>query len=233
MNVLLTGGGGFLGHNIANTLVAAGHKVNPVSRRHGVDFARMQKTGDWLPYLEETDPVINCVGIINETGSQRFDALHSLAPIALFHACDQAGVRRVLQISALGTDETAFSAYHLSKRVADDFLRTLDLDWLVLRPSLIYGKGGKSADLFMRLSASPIIPIVGDGHQQVQPIHVSDVAAIVLQGLASTKTRQTIDIAGSENSHSLTGCSGCGGHKVCLVHVWFTFHFHWQWRGHG
>ncbi len=198
MNVLLTGASGFLGRNIASALVAAGYKIKSISRRHGVDFAHMQNAHDWLPHLDGIDAVINCVGIIGEIGSQRFDVLHSLAPIALFRACEQVGIRRVLQISALGADETAFSAYHLSKRVADDFLRTLDLDWFVLRPSLIYGRGGKSADFFMRLSALPIIPIIGNGRQEIQPIHITDVAAAVLQGLASTNTRQTIDIVGSE-----------------------------------
>lgn len=153
---------------------------------------------DWLPHLDGIDAVINSVGIIGETGAQRFAALHSTAPTALFRACAHAGVRRVLQISALGADETAFSAYHLSKRAADDCLRSLDLDWFVLRPSLVYGRGGRSAALFMRLAALPLIPVFGDGQQNLQPVHISDVVASVLHSLTSTKTRQTLDIVGSE-----------------------------------
>lgn len=198
MNILLTGASGFIGRNIAAALVAAGHHVRPVSRSHGIDFCRMQNPADWLPHLDGIAGVINCVGIIGESGYQRFDSLHALAPAALFRACNQAGVRRVMQISALGADETAFSAYHLSKRAADDVLRSLDLDWFVLRPSLIYGRGGKSADLFMRLAALPLIPVIGDGQQKLQPVHISDVVATIMQCLASTKTRQTLDIVGTE-----------------------------------
>ena len=198
MNILLTGASGFIGHNIATALVAAGNKVKPVSRSHGIDFSCMRTPADWLPHLDGIDAVINSVGIIGESGSQRFAPLHTLAPAALFRACHRAGVRRVLQISALGADETAFSAYHLSKRAADDTLRSLDLDWFVLRPSLIYGRGGKSADLFMRLSALPLIPVIGDGQQELQPIHISDVVATVLQSLISTNSRQTLDIVGNE-----------------------------------
>lgn len=198
MNVLLTGGSGFLGRNIAVALAASGHKITSVSRSHGVDFARMQAPQDWLPHLEGVDAVINCVGIIGESGSQRFAPLHTLAPAALFRACRQAGVRRVIQISALGADASAFSSYHLSKRAADDVLRSLELDWFVLRPSLIYGRGGKSAGLFMRLAAMPLIPVIGDGQQKLQPIHISDVVATVMQCLASTTPRQTLDIVGSE-----------------------------------
>jgi uncharacterized protein YbjT (DUF2867 family) len=197
MNILLTGASGFIGRNIAAALTAVGHQVKPVSRMHGVDFCRMQSQADWLPHLEGIDAVINSVGIIGEIGSQRFESLHTLAPAALFRACDHAGVQRVLQISALGADEMAFSAYHLSKRAADDYLRRLDLDWFVLRPSLIYGRGGTSADLFMRLATWPLIPVIGDGQQELQPVHISDVVATVMQSLTSADTRQTLDIVGN------------------------------------
>ncbi|OOZ38951.1 epimerase [Solemya pervernicosa gill symbiont] len=198
MNVLLTGASGFVGRNIATVLTAKGHRVIPVSRLEGVDFAQMLEAEKWLPYLEGVDAVINSVGIIGESGSQNFAALHTHAPIALFEACSQAGVRRVVQISALGADETAFSAFHLSKRAADDYLCGLDLEWFVLRPSLIYGRGGKSAELFMRLAALPLIPVIGDGEQTLQPLHISDVVTTVLQALTSTKTGMSLDIVGAE-----------------------------------
>jgi uncharacterized protein YbjT (DUF2867 family) len=104
----------------------------------------------------------------------------------------------VLQISALGADQTAFSAYHLSKRAADDYLCGLDLDWFVLRPSLIYGRGGKSAALFMRLASLPMIPVIGDGRQELQPVHISDVVATVLKCLTCSEPRKVLDIVGDE-----------------------------------
>lgn len=198
MKILLAGASGFIGRNIASALLARGHQVISVSRRHGVDFGRMQETADWLPYLTGVDAVINCVGIIGETRGQSFTGLHTVAPQALFDACAQCGVRRVVQISALGADETAFSAYHLSKRAADDYLRRLDLDWFVLRPSLIYGRGGKSAELFMRLASLPLLPVIGDGQQKLQPVFVGDVVEAVLLCLASAETKLTLDLVGSE-----------------------------------
>ncbi|MDD4911048.1 MAG: complex I NDUFA9 subunit family protein [Sideroxydans sp.] len=198
MNILLIGATGFIGRNIASALAATGHQVTPMSRQNGIDFSSMTTPSHWLPHLKGIDAVINCVGIIGETASQRFETLHTLAPSALFRACREAGVRRVLQISALGADKTAFSAYHLSKRAADDYLRSLDLDWFVLRPSLIYGKGGKSAELFIRLARLPLLTVVGDGSQKLQPVHISDVVATVLQCLTSREVKRTLDILGTE-----------------------------------
>lgn len=198
MNILITGVSGFIGRTLATALSAAGHQIKPVCRSEGVDFKQMLSVEHWLPRLKDVDAVINCVGIIGERGTQRFAVLHTQAPSALFHACAQAGIRRVLQISALGADETAFSAYHLSKRSADDCLRSLDLDWFVLRPSLIYGPGGKSAELFMRLATLPWIPVIGDGQQALQPVHISDVVLTVMKSLTSPVAKQTLDIVGPD-----------------------------------
>lgn len=198
MNVLLTGASGFIGRNIAHALAAAGHRIKPVSRQHGLDFCRMLTPQDWLPHLEGIDAVINAAGILGESGTQRFAPLHTQAPTALFQACAMVGVRRVLQVSALGAHESAFCAFHLSKRAADDALRSLGLDWFVLRPSLVYGRGGTSAAWFMRLAAMPMIPVLGDGQQKLQPIHISDVVATLVQCLSAKITKQTLDLVGSQ-----------------------------------
>ena len=214
MNILLTGASGFLGRNIAARLRTAGHQVRPVCRSQGVDFAHMLEPADWLPLLAGVDAVINCVGIIGETAMQRFHALHTAAPQALFRACVSAGGRRAVQGSALGADAQAFSAYHRSKLAADDCLRSLALDWFVLRPALIYGHGGTSAQLFMALARLPLLPVIGSGEQAVQPVHIRDVVDGVLACLVTTQTRQTLDIVGAETLtfkqwlHSLRAAQG-------------------------
>jgi uncharacterized protein YbjT (DUF2867 family) len=196
MRVLLTGASGFVGGNLAMALKTHGHEVRPVSRRDGFDMSRLLKPKDWLPLLEGIDAAVNAAGIIGETRSQRFDLLHTRAPVALFQACSQVGVRRVVQVSALGADQTAFSAYHLSKRAADAALLQLDVDGTVLRPSLIYGRGGTSATLFMRLAALPLIPVLQAGQQQLQPVHISDVVATILHALTGSALRHALDVVG-------------------------------------
>jgi uncharacterized protein YbjT (DUF2867 family) len=198
MNILLTGTTGFLGHNIANALRALGHDVRAASRANGINFQTMTDAQDWLPHLQGVDAVINAVGIIGEVRQQRFATVHTAAPSALFQAAAQRGIRRVIQISALGADASAFSAYHHSKRAADDVLRGLDLDWFVLRPSLVYGKGGDSTRMFLKMASLPVLSVVGAGQQEVQPVHVRDVVATVVQALQAPTTKLTLDLAGPQ-----------------------------------
>ena len=196
MKILLTGATGFIGRNLGQVLTTAGHQVIPASRRNGFDFARLLAWTDWAPHLDGVDAVVNAVGIIGQSHGQRFETVHSRAPAALFRACAETGVRRVLQISALGAAVDASTGYYRSKAIADEALRGLDLDWFVLRPSLVYGRGGQSTALFMRLASLPLIPVVGDGRQRVQPIHVGDVAAVVSRALSASQSRQTLDLVG-------------------------------------
>lgn len=198
MKILLTGAGGFIGKHIAEALTSAGHEVIAATRDRGIDFNGMRMASNWLAHLQGIDAVINSVGIIAETRGQTFAALHYHAPVALFHACTQAGVKRVIQISALGADEHAFTPYQLSKKAADDVLRSLPLEWFVLRPSLVYGPGGKSTALFQRLAALPVIPLVGGGTQQIQPVHVDDLVAAVMACLNSSHAQRTINVVGPQ-----------------------------------
>lgn len=191
--ILLTGGSGFIGSRVASALVDAGHRVVCTIRRPqsmaeqrlpgrtiAMDFERPPQPADWLPHLAGVEVVVNAVGILRESASQHFEPLHAATPRTLFAACVVAGVRRVVQISALGADAQARSRYHLSKKAADDFLLGLPLSAVVVQPSLIYGPGGASASLFNRLASLPLIPLPGQGEQGVQPVHIDDaVAAIV------------------------------------------------------
>lgn len=190
MRVLLTGATGFIGRRLARALAAAGHEVVAVARRDDAqvpgalhvlrgDFSTDVRPENWQPRLAGIDVVVNAVGILREQRGQRFATLHEAGPIALFQACAAAGVRRVVQISALGADDEATTRYHLSKKAADDALLALPLDAAVVQPSLVYGPGGSSARLFDLLAGLPQLVLPGDGRQAVQPIHVDDLVRAI------------------------------------------------------
>lgn len=210
MRILITGASGFIGSHLTQALLDKGHDVL-VCVRHPeralarwphitairADFITDHAEADWIPRLENVDVVINAVGIIRESGGQTFDVLHTRAPIALFQACESVGVKRVIQVSALGADDSAFSHYHISKRAADSFLRASSLDWAVLMPSIVYGSGAKSMSLFKAVSALPLVPLIDAGDQEIQPIHISDmVKAVVALVDSSSPLRTDIEMVG-------------------------------------
>lgn len=193
VKILVCGASGFIGGPLAAVLAARGHEVLHGLRRapepddpHAGSVVLMDYTRDhdpeiWRSRLEGVDVVINAVGILRESAALSFGALHVRAPLALFEACGQAGVKRVIQISALGADEGAQSRYHRSKKQADDYLATLPLDWAIVQPSLVYGDEGMSAKLFTTLAALPLIPVPGRGEQLVQPVHLDDLVEAIVR----------------------------------------------------
>lgn len=152
----------------------------------------------WLPRLADIDVVINAVGILAEEKGMSFDAIHRDAPIALFDACERAGVKHVIQISALGGNSgNAPTPYMRSKREADAHLMASGLSWSVLRPSLVVGLDGASSRFFRTLASLPLIGLPGKGQQRLQPVHVADVCAAVLRLLEpNAPARQVIDVVG-------------------------------------
>ncbi len=190
MVVFLTGASGFIGQHLQRALQGAGHKVIAASHRRdaggdadavvAVDFTRDFDPTVWRLRLDGVDAVINTVGLFKQHGKATFDAVHARAPRALFAAAADAGVRRVIQLSALGADDDAATPYHLSKRRADDFLLSMPLSAAVVQPSLVYGVGGASARIFNALASLPLIPLPASGMQGIQPIHIDDLVAAIV-----------------------------------------------------
>ena len=196
MKILLTGATGFIGGHIYKALKVNGFSVVSVSRRQGFDANRMLQVESWLPLLNGIDCVINAMGIIRETGRQSFSRIHTEAAIALFDACTQLSVKRVIQISALGADQDAFTPFLISKKLADDYLRECDCDWFILRPSLVYGDGGASSAMLRKLASLPVIPVVDEGEQMLQPVAINDLVETVFQCLYASEVRKTLDVVG-------------------------------------
>ncbi|MGZ4970654.1 MAG: SDR family oxidoreductase [Methylobacter sp.] len=210
MNILLTGATGFIGQHLLRGLLAENHQVIVCCRRPepllrqfpalktlALDFEAATDINDWLPHLRHIDVVINAVGIIKETRLSSFDKLHHLAPCALFNACARMQVKKVVQISALGAELNAPTEYFTSKAKADALLQSLSLDWVIFKPSIVFGTGAKSMSLLTALAALPITPIIDDGKQAIQPVAIADLQQAVLLALKpETPARQIINAVG-------------------------------------
>lgn len=190
LHVLVAGASGTLGRRLCVALRARGYRVSGLARRVTPELiqagiepveadVRDWSAAQWQPVLHDVDVVINAIGIFQEADGQRFDALHERLPRALFSAAAKRGVRLAVQISALGADEHAETAYHLSKRHTDDWLLSQPLAAVVVQPSLVFAPDGPSARLFLRLAALPIWALPAGGQQPLQPIHVDDAAQAI------------------------------------------------------
>ncbi|GJI96543.1 nucleoside-diphosphate sugar epimerase [Duganella caerulea] len=189
MRALVLGATGLVGGHALRALRAAGCTTVGASRRRPqdehpddwieIDFARMISEDDWLPLLAGVDAVVNCVGILREEQAGDFDLLHHAAPVALFGACERLGLRRVVQLSALGSRADAVTAYWRSKGAADADLLARTLCATIVRPSLVYGEEGASSVLFRALATLPVLMLPMAHKAKVQPIHINDLAALI------------------------------------------------------
>src|SRR5688572_11047012 len=109
------------GHEI----VGAARRLDTVARRVPVDEWRqfdlrdMLSPGDWRPHLEGTDAVVNCAGALQASLRDSPARVHRDAPAALWIACEQAGVRRIVQLSTIGVDRGGLTDFSRTKREGD------------------------------------------------------------------------------------------------------------------
>ena len=195
MKILILGATGFIGKHIYEHLKENNFELISFSCK--MDYMNPLEYQKLVEMLREVDVLVNAVGIIAETKDKSFEQIHTLTPMRIFNACKEAGVKKIIHISALGS-QTGTTKYHRSKNRADEYLRTLDLDYAILHPSIVYGDDGKSTALFQALSTLPLTPIVGNGEQKLQPICIEDLVATVEQSIVSSDKKIELDVVGAK-----------------------------------
>jgi uncharacterized protein YbjT (DUF2867 family) len=241
MKILLCGARGFIGKRIAEALLRRGHTI--VAGISGpprggeatavrVDYARDTTPAAWLPRLEGIDAVVNAVGVLRDTAKRPIVETHQRAPIALFEACAEARVMRVVQVSALGIDGSP-TAYAQTKLAAERRLQALvaegRLDAAILRPSIVFGLGGASSELFLNLARLPLLLLPGPVlRARVQPIAVGELAEVIAALVDATTpvgefAREPLEAVGptpvgmADFIASLRSQSGRGSARVCAL----------------
>ncbi|GLI37636.1 complex I NDUFA9 subunit family protein [Geobacter hydrogenophilus] len=199
MKIFLTGGTGFIGGHVRKALLEAGHGIRLlVHRRHeGVEAGVEQAEGDvtrldtFAAAVEGCDATINLVGIIREFPARgmTFDKLHVEATQNVVEAARRAGIRRHLQMSALGSRPNATSRYHQTKWRAEEQVRTSGLEWTIFRPSIVFGpKDDFINKLAGYIRSYPAVPVIGDGKYRLQPVAADDVARCFALALEKPET---------------------------------------------
>ena len=208
--VAVFGGAGFLGRYIVKRLAAAGAGVRVAGRdpERATFLKPAGAVGQIVPVqanlrypasvaaaLEGVDAAINCVGLLAERGAQSFAAVHVRGARAIAEAAAEAGLARLVHVSAIGADPAAKAAYARSKAEGEAAVQAAFPQAAILRPSLIVGP---EDDFFNRFAAMarllPALPLIGGGETRFQPAWVGDVAEAAIRAL--DRPGETFELGG-------------------------------------
>lgn len=210
MKVAVTGAGGFIGRNLLRELSRNRHEIIALRHRHSSP-PELVKGATWIKAdihdidslrasLNGVFAVYHLVGIIAETRTLTFEKTVVGGTRNLIEACRSIGVRKIIYLSALGTSSSTASKYLHTKWLAEEVIRNSGLDYIILRPSIVFGPEDKFVNRLARMiKLYPFMPIIGDGRQRIQPIFVNDLIAIMIDSLSNDKAlNKTIQIGGPE-----------------------------------
>jgi uncharacterized protein YbjT (DUF2867 family) len=198
------GGSGFIGRYVVKRLAARGDVI-AVGCRNAEQAKFLKPLGDvgqivplnvsigdegLLPvFLAGNDTLVNCVGILQEKGSQTFDLLHHTGPARLARFAREAGVKHLVHLSAIGADSRSSSAYARTKAAGEQAVRDAFPTVTILRPSVVFGPEDQFFNRFAAMAMfSPVLPLIGGGETRFQPVYVGDVADAVVKCLEDPAT---------------------------------------------
>ncbi len=213
--VTIFGGGGFLGRHLVRLLAQQGHAVRVAVRdpESALFMKPMGDVGQITPIqanirssasvaaaLAGSDAVVNLVGILYESGSQTFDAVHKTGAETVAKAAAASGVSRFVHMSALGASEQSAAKYARSKARGEAAVIAAFPGVSIMRPSVVFGPQDDFFNRFANMARfSPVLPLIGGGHTKFQPVYVGDVAeamAACVNGDAKNAEGQVYELGG-------------------------------------
>ncbi len=212
--VTIFGGSGFVGRYVVRALVNRGYRVRVAVRRPDLagflqplgNVGQIQLVQANLRYrksvdaaVKGSDVVINLVGILAESGRQKFDVVQVLGARAVAEAT-RAEKARLIHMSAIGADSESLSAYGETKGKGEEGVRAVLKDAIIIRPSIVFGQ---EDDFFNRFGAmakfAPALPLIGGGHTKFQPVYVGDVAEAIALGVdGKLQSGKTYELGGPQ-----------------------------------
>lgn len=210
--ILITGGTGFVGSHLIKRLIDEGQKVRCVVREGSKKIERIKGLGAEIVHGDVTDAdsltdackgidtIVHLVGIIQEEKGMTFQSIHVDGTRNLVNAAKKNNVKLFYYQSANGADKEGAVAYYRTKAEAEEIVKNSGLDYIIFRPSLIYGNGD---EFVLRLKKiihdAPIIPIIGSGESRLQPIFIDDLVACLIKAITTLQLKnRTFCIAGPE-----------------------------------
>lgn len=211
MRIAITGGTGFVGGHLAEALSRSGHEAVVISR--GADHRPWAQEVIRLPGVsvaqtsiadqeglaqafDSCEAVAHCAGINREIGPQTYDSIHVRGTANVVRAAEQAGARRLALLSFLRARPDCGSPYHESKWAAEELVRGSSLEWTVLKPGMMFGRGDHMLDhLSHALHTFPLF--VGIGPRRIRPLAVGDAVKVLVAALVDGRLpRKTVGLVG-------------------------------------
>jgi len=208
------GGSGFLGRHVVRALAKERYRIRVAVRRPDLAGhlqplglvgqieavqANLRHRASVLAAVRGSDVVVNLVGILFETGRQRFDTVHAMGAeaVALAAAADNA---RMIHVSAIGADENSTAAYARSKALGEKLVLAATPQASILRPSIVFGPNDAFFNRFAAMARlSPVLPLIGGGRTRFQPVFAGDVAAAIAKAVAGeTRPGAIYELGGPE-----------------------------------
>ncbi len=181
MNVLVVGGTGFLGRRVVALLQQRGHTTIVYHRGYRAVPTR-------------ADVIVNCAGILREWG-QTFQEVHVDLTSWLLRLAKKLSLERFVMVSAIGARPDG-TAYQRSKWQAEQLVLESGIEFVIVRPSLIFGPGDRSVNLFRAFSRTGFCPLLSE--VAVQPVHVDTVARVIVAAVEGEIENRTVEVGGPE-----------------------------------
>ncbi|MDO8875522.1 MAG: complex I NDUFA9 subunit family protein [Pseudolabrys sp.] len=194
--VTVYGGSGFLGRHVVRALAKRDYRIRVAVRRPDLAFhlqplgrvgqihavqANLRDAASVEAAARGAHVLINLVGLLKESGRQRFDSIHSFGAEQVALAASAHGARMV-HVSAIGADEQSPAAYARSKAVAERLVLAAQPQAVIMRPSILFGPEDDFFNRFASLARlSPVLPLIGGGATRFQPVFVGDVAQAIAE----------------------------------------------------
>jgi NADH dehydrogenase len=192
--VTVFGGSGFVGRHVVRVLAQRGYRIRVAVRRPDLagfllpagNVGQISLVQANLRYRNSVDRavegaqfVVNCVGILSESGRNTFDAVQDFGGRAIAEAARGVGAK-LTHISAIGANADSGSSYGRTKGKAEAAILSIVSDAVILRPSIIFGPEDGFFNKFADMSRfAPALPLIGGGKTKFQPVYVKDVAEAV------------------------------------------------------
>ena len=211
--VTVFGGSGFVGSQVVRGLAKRGLRVRVAVRQphlaHTMRLlgdvgqievvqANVRNEASIRRALTGAQAVVNLVGVLYETGRNKFQSIHAMGARNIAGVASEFGITRMVQVSALGADEASTSKYQRTKAMGEQAVREILPQAVIVRPSIMFGQGDHFFNKFAEMSViSPVLPLIGGGHSKFQLVFVGDVAKAIGQAVTDPDLAgKTLELGG-------------------------------------